>query len=267
MDTDDKNLEKQEPESLESNTTDCAAGCNCEAPAESDPADCGPGCNCEAPPSRKRMKLVVSIIVLLAAGSILAYKGLSTKQDDSNINLKSASAFNVDQTTLKPKSSSVNRSVPQKAERRFVRTDKPVGKKRSTTDSPNAGRKIGENLESMNALNEVAIDHDAVFIYIPLRSNTPVSDKINTAVLDAQQTLESKDIKLGLFTLPTSSPDYTSLSAQIRPPAILIASKGKGMTAVTGEVTEEKLLQAFVSCSSAGGCGPSGCGPSTPGCK
>jgi hypothetical protein len=37
-------------------------------------------------------------------------------------------------------------------------------------------------------------------------------------------------------------------------PGILVMSKGRGMGAVSGEITEEKLLQAYVASSRAGGC-------------
>ena len=43
-------------------------------------------------------------------------------------------------------------------------------------------------------------------------------------------------------------------------------SKGKGVGSVSGGITEEKILQAYVASSRAGGCGPSGCGPSSSGC-
>ena len=241
------------------------------------------------------MKVAVSLIVLLAAGSILAYKAMNNNPDASDaIDAKAASAFNVVPTTPKPmprteaQSSDVavqkkaeRRAVPEdksraevqtsdvavqkKAERRSVPKDKSIAKKAKTAESPQTGQKIGENLESLNALNQVAMNQDAVFIYIPGGGDVLASNETNAAVLAAQQTLKSNDIKIGLYTLPTSSSDYTSVSAQVRPPSILVASNGKGMVVVSGLVTETKLLQAFTTSARAGGCGPSGCGPS--GCK
>ena len=237
---------------------------------KSETAVCGPGCDCEVPPSRRTMKVAVSLIVLLAVGGIFIYKALSTKSDaSSNIDPKSASAFNVAPATPKPlpraEAQSSDVAVQKKAARRSVPKDKPMAKKATTAESHQAGQKIGENLESLNALNEVAMNQDAVFIYIPGGGDVLASDKTNTAVLAAQQTLKSNNIMIGLYTLPTSSSDYASISAQVRPPSILVASKGKGMVVVSGLVTETKLLQAFTASARAGGCGPSGCGPS--GCK
>jgi len=37
--------------------------------------------------------------------------------------------------------------------------------------------------------------------------------------------------------------------------------KGRGMSAVSGEINETKLVQAFVTASRPSGCGPAGCGP------
>lgn len=116
-------------------------------------------------------------------------------------------------------------------------------------------------------LNKVAISQDAVFIFIPDSKNSPVDGKTKDAVLAAQKTLNNNKISLGLYTLPASSPDYPEISKQLQAPAILIASKGRGMSGVSGEITEPKLLQAFMASSrSGGGCGTSTCGPSSSGC-
>jgi hypothetical protein len=75
--------------------------------------------------------------------------------------------------------------------------------------------------------------------------------------------------KIGIFTLKTGSPDYTQVSAQMTVPGVLAVVKGKGMSATSGDITETRLVQAYVAASSAGGCGPSssGCGPGASGCK
>jgi hypothetical protein len=70
-----------------------------------------------------------------------------------------------------------------------------------------------------------------------------------------------------MFALKSDSTDYVPITAQMKGPGVLAMVKGGGMSAATGEITETKLVQAYVAASSAGGCGPSsgGCGPS--GCK
>jgi len=216
-----------------------------------DKAACGPGCACGTPSGGKRMKIAVSLIMLLVVASIFIYKAVAAKDNGSNNTAaKGDAAFRLAQ----PAPSTMPRAESQ-----------PSGT--ATPDAAKAGQKVGEYLESLSALNKVAINQDAVFVFIPAAKNDLADDKTNTAVLAAQRTLKSNKITLGLYTLPTSSPDYSGISAQVKAPAILVACKGKGMAAVSGDVTEQKLLQAFMASSSAGGCGPSDCGPSSADCK
>jgi hypothetical protein len=198
------------------------------------------------------MKVVLSLIVLLAVGGILAYKVFNPKQNTiSGITAKDNSGFAVAQTTSKavPKAVSIS--------------------EKNNVPKAESGKKIGEYLESLKALNNVALNQDTVFIFIPAATSEFADEKTNEAVLAAQQTLKSKSITVGLYTLPSTSSDYSAISAQVSAPAILVASKGRGMGAVSGDVTETKLLQAYMTSSRAGGCGPSsgGCGPSSKGCN
>jgi hypothetical protein len=81
------------------------------------------------------------------------------------------------------------------------------------------------------------------------------------AIVSAEQKIKASGASLGLYTLQSSSPEYANIAAQVTPPCMLVMSKGRGMGAVSGEITETKILQAYVASSRAGGCGPSGCGP------
>lgn len=216
-----------------------------------DKAVCGPGCGCGTPSGSKKMKIAVSLIVLLAVTGIFVYKAVAAKDNGSNNTAaKDGAAFVFAQPA--PSTMPVAESQPSVTATPAVAT---------------AGQRVGEYLESLSALNKVAINQDAVFVFIPGPNSDLAEDKTNNAVLAAQQTLKRSNITLGLYTLPATSPDYSKISAQVQAPAILVACKGKGMAAVSGDVTEQKLLQAFVATSSAGGCGPSGCGPSNAGCK
>jgi hypothetical protein len=194
------------------------------------------------------MKMAISLLVLLAVGGVLIYKASSARQTASNdMATGSASVFAVAQAAPE--------AVPGTAAQ-------PTAQSGPIAQPSQASGKFGEYLQALSDLNKVALNQDAVFIFIPGAKNEPVQDPTNAALLAAQKTLRSNNITLGLYTLRTSSPDYSAISRQVQTPAILVASKGKGMAAVSGDVTETKLLQAFVASSSAGGCGPSGCGPS-----
>ncbi len=197
------------------------------------------------------MKIVVSVLVLLAIAGIFIYKTASAKTDgSSNTSPKQDAAFAFAQSA--PSTAPVAESQPS-----AVATPDAA-----TPDVAKTGQKIGEDLESLAALNKVALSQDAVFIFVPASSNMLADDKTSAAVLAAERTLITNKIVLGLYTLQTNSPNYSAIAAQVQAPAILVACKGKGMAAVSGEITENKLLQAFTASSRAGGCGPSGCGPS-----
>jgi hypothetical protein len=214
-------------------------------------AVCGPGCACGTPSGSGRLKIMVSLIVLLAVAGIFIYKAVAAKDNAAgNTAAKDGAAF----AFAEPAPSTVPGAESQPSAT-------------ATPDAAKAGQKVGEYLESLSDLNKVAVSQDAVFVFIPAPKNDLADDKTNDAMLAVQRTLKSSKITLGLYTLPTRSPDYSGISAQVQAPAILVACKGKGMAAVSGDVTEAKLLQAFVAVSSAGGCGPSGCGPSSGGCN
>lgn len=211
-------------------------------------AICGAGCDCKSTSSsgNKKMKTIISLLVLVAVIGALTYKGLNTKLTPSNdITIGNSSTFAFAKESAHAVSKTVSDATPV-----------------------NNNKKIGEYLGSMMDLNKVAISQDAVFIFIPDSKDSPVESKTNDAVLAAQKTLKNNKINLGLYTLPASSPDYPDISKQVQAPAIIIASKGRGMSAVFGEITEPKLLQAFMASSQrGGGCGPSACGPSSGGCS
>lgn len=127
------------------------------------------------------------------------------------------------------------------------------------------GSSSGGNLDSFGDLNRFAMDQDAVFVFVPDGKGGNISEASKAAVLSAHKVLIGKGTRVGLFTLKTSSPDYKGISAQIPVPAVLVVSKGRGMSVVSGEATEEKVLQAYVASSRASSCGPSGAAGCAPG--
>ena len=218
-------------------------------------ADCGPGCDCGSTSGSGRAKLVISLVVLLAVTVIVAYKMLNDNQQDASNTVagrKEAEVFTI---------STAARNEPIERE--------PSAQVRSGPDntglSAKGSTRIGKYLESIGELNKVALNQDVVFIYIPAKNDKAASETTRTAVLSAQKTLNTKSIKVGLYTLKTTSPDFPLMSSRVQVPAILVVCKGRGMGTVSGEVTETKLLQAFMVSSRAGGCCPSGTDSST--CK
>ncbi len=121
---------------------------------------------------------------------------------------------------------------------------------------------VGKTIASLSELNTVAAASDAVFVYVPGKEGS-TGNPPATAMKSAASRIGSQGYKAALFTLDTGSRDYQQLAAQMSVPGVLAMVKGKGMSTVSGEITETKLIQGFVAASSCGpaGCGPSGCCP------
>ncbi len=204
--------------------------------------DCGPGCDCNKPSGNKKAKIAICLIVLLAICGIFVYKATSAKQAaQDNTNTVFAAPI-------------LNQATGQE----------PVVK--AVEDS----KKVGEFIDSLSLLNTLAANQDAVFVFVQASGNETISKETLNAIASAEQKIKSSGVKIGLYTLQFSpSTEYANLAKQLTLPGILVMSKGKGIGAVSGEITETKLLQAYVASSRAGGCCPSGvssasCSPTAP---
>jgi len=200
--------------------------------------NCGQGCDCGKPSGNTKAKAIVCLIVLLAVCGIFVYKTIGAKQ---------STPANTETAFAAPLVNEVNGQEPA------VKTVED-------------NKKVGEFLDSLASLNKVAVNQDTVFVFIPAKGNDIVSKEITDAIASAEQKIKSSGVSVGLYTLQSSSPEYANIATQLPPPGMLVMSKGRGMGAVSGEITETKILQAYVASSRAGGCGPSGCGPSSSGC-
>ncbi len=114
---------------------------------------------------------------------------------------------------------------------------------------------VGDTLGSLNDLNVVALNQSAVFVYIPTAQPEEISNQTRTALLAAQESLLNLKIVVGLYTLSVNSEDYSLIVKQAIPPACIVASKGGGMVPVTGEITRDSLIQAFLTADSSTTCG------------
>ena len=107
-------------------------------------------------------------------------------------------------------------------------------------------KKVGEFIDSLASLNKLAINQDAVFVFIPANGNETISKETLNAIASAEQKLKSSDIRIGLYTLQFSpSEEYANLAKQLTLPSILVMSKGKGMGAVSGEITEDETASGI----------------------
>lgn len=119
---------------------------------------------------------------------------------------------------------------------------------------------IGDMLYNYNDLNDVAIDKDAILLYIPVDETSPLPGDIKKTLLDFQDSLEVNLLKVGVFTLKTTAPEYADMASKVSLPNVLIACKGKGMSFVPGYITRDNLNKAFSLANvTPTGCGSSGC--------
>ncbi len=201
-------------------------------------ACCGPGCGCGTAGKPGKARWVVGVIVLAAAG-VLAVRGMI--KSDKGAAQAATAGF-------------ANPAAVQPAAGTDTKAEATVAVDETS---------VGTTLGALAELNTVAAKSDAVFVFLPAREGT--SAKVPSGAMNAAvRTMGGKGVKCGLFTLKPGTRDYEQVSKQMQVPGVLALVKGRGMSAVSGEVTEAKLLQGYVAAGQAGGCGPgasAGCCP------
>lgn len=220
----------------------------------------GDCCSPDSGSSGKSWKLLVFLIIVVAAGIVSA---LSIMNKSNSTTDQTQQLF----ATIQPEVSSVtplspNVETPDKSK---AGTDNPTTAK-PTIKGPVSGvlepTLWGKPLISLASLNQIAADTDAVFILLAAEDKQqmqPVTSEIEAAA----RKIQSNGTRITAFTLEKSAPNYAQLAKQFPIPCVLAMVKGRGMSGVTGEINEAKLLQAFVAASiPTSGCCPSGAGPS-----
>jgi len=230
---------------------------------------CGPGCGCHAGGPARRIRWIVGVIIIIAAGALVARAMIKNNSASAE---KAASGFaslpTVGQVpatsaTLPPTTSprTLSRfeaSGPLAADGGGRLPGDAATDAAPATPATVAVKEIG----ALSELNAVAADTGGVFIFLAGK-NEPLIKAPLAQMRGAAKMIEAQGQKIGLFTLKTDSPDYAQVATQMAVPCVLAMVKGRGMIPVAGDITEAKLIQGFVAASSSGGgCGPSGCGPS-----
>ena len=222
---------------------------------------CGAGCGCHSTGASGKARWGICAIVLIAAG-VLVVRAM-TKTD-------AASAEAAASTFSAPVAVAVAAPVGESITTPEAAPAVPAGSVPAASANvvaQPAEASVGTMIGAFADLNTVAVNSDAVFVYLPGKEATSGNAPASKALQAAVRTLEAKGTKCGLFTLKAGSADYDKLGPQMTVPGVLALVKGKGMSAVTGEITETKLVQSYVAASSAGGCGSGGCAPGAPGCN
>ena len=204
--------------------------------------ECGPECGCHTPGLSTKSKVLVCLVVVVAAGVVMArgfLKGAASEPTSTQ------GGF----ATAMPAGEPGPAPSPNVAE-------EPV------TEPQSESTLWGEPLRSLASLNEVATDKDAVFVLLPGEDEAK-AQAMRKQIDAAARKIESSGKVLAAYTLGRDAQGYAQVAQQVPPPCVLAMVKGKGMAVARSPVTEEKLLQAFLAASRpTAGCGPAGCGPS-----
>jgi len=234
-----------------------------------DASACGPGCSCHTGGSG-RARWIVGAIVIVLAGVLVARAAMK----DGGVQAQSASAEFAMTQSAGAASAVVNAPAPEAKDMAETNETDDLAKASASatlqdTEGPKTDGPVvcGELIQSLGDLNQKAMDKDGVFVFLAGLDATK-NREIASVVEKGAKTLQGRNIKMGTFTLESGSSEFTNLSMQVSPPCVLAMVKGRGALAVSDDITEAKLMQAFVTAANAGGgCGPSGCGPSSAGCN
>lgn len=204
-------------------------------PKTQDPA-CGSGCDCHAQGSTGKARFIIGVIVLAAAGALVAR---AVSKNNATVAAPASAGFAAPTAVQSPSNGVA-----------------AVGDANSVKE-----------ISAFSELNTIAKDMDGVFVILPGKTNAATKEA-TAQIRSAALTIERQNKgKIGVFTLKTDCRDYEKVVSQIAVPGAIAMVKGRGMAPVSGDITEAKLIQAFVAASSAGGgcgaggggCGPSGC--------
>ncbi|MHC4595793.1 MAG: hypothetical protein ACYS9C_03640 [Planctomycetota bacterium] len=218
------------------------SGCDSSAP------DCGVDCCSPSAGGGKSWKTVVFVVVILLAGAVAAHSLLTGNGETTDISQEGAS----------------------------FSTTGLSGETESSTECPATSEQLSETvavscgvtLDSIESLGKSVDESRAnvVFVFLP-GENDELNQAISAQIEAAMNMLSAKGKQMAVFTLQRDSAGYDQMIEQFSVeslPSVIVAGKGCGAATISGEITETKLLRAFVVASTPISCGPGGCCPSGP---
>ena len=228
---------------VENNNSDKAEQENVDDSQKCCPSTSGDSTCCSpASGSYSKRKLVVFAIIVVAAGMILARSLMkeSTDAGDDTQQLFAAIGQGKNCESSPQINAVTNVATSDKTEPTLWRAE----------------------LDSLASLNKVATDADGVFVLLAAEDQQG-SQTITKEIEVAAKKIQSNGSRICAFRLKKDAPDYAQLAKQFSVPCVLAMVKGCGMSAVSGEINEAKLVGAFVTASRpSSGCCPSGAGQS-----
>ncbi len=255
------------------------------------PPSCGPSCECNTEKRlSNRTKAIISLVIVLAAGAVLtntivrktntsandnnqAFSTVTPQQNREIVSLVNTTKDKTSENSPKGTTPLKTTSEPDK-ERGAIPKSETVGPSQKTNSRPkNVEGKTSkppaaksslwkEPLNSLSSLNTVAASNAAVFVLLSERDIEGSASEVSK-IDAAAKTIKSRGVNIAAFSLKKDAPEFSNLAKQLSGSGVLVMVKGRGMSGVPGgELTEEKLIQAYVTASQPrSGCGPV-CGPS-----
>jgi hypothetical protein len=206
-----------------------------------DAAECEQGCNCDTPGLSTKAKVIVCLVVGLAAAAVLArgiIKNTAAEDDGDPQSFATALPVALAATPASPATHATEIAAEQKGKSSLW----------------------GDPLDSLATLNTVAAEKNAVFILVPAEDDVEV-EKIKQQIEAAATKATARGTTIAAFILDEDAQDYKKVCSQVSAPCVLTMVKGGGMSVVSKDITEANLLQALVTASRPSGCGPAA-GPS-----
>ena len=122
-----------------------------------------------------------------------------------------------------------------------------------------AGKNISFTpLASLSSLDTAARDVDGVFILL-VNNETDKTPVMLKEITGAAKTLVSRGTRMSTFELVRTAQDFAMITSQMPAPGVLVIVKGRGMRGVQGnDITETKLLQAWIAALQPTSCCPAG---------
>lgn len=186
----------------------------------------------------KNWKMLICILVLLAAGAVLARSFIGKSGADGDQSQQVFAPVLTDNMSDTP-------SVANDTKEQDIAGEA----------APSLWR---AELDSLASLNKMATNTDAVFILLSAKDQQD-SQTITKEIDAAAKKIQANGVRVSAFRLSQAAPEYAQLSKQVSIPCVLAMVKGGGMSAVSGEINEAKLVQAFVTASRpTSGCCPPG---------
>lgn len=222
-------------------------GKQAESCCDSSAPDCGVDCCSPSSGSGgKSWKTVVFVVVILLAGAVAAHSLLTKNGETASVSGEGASSFSTSSL--------------------FDEAGLSIGSP-ATSEQPSETVAVlcGVTLDSIESLAKLVDERGANVAFIFLPGEDEDSTRTASAQVEATMNmLSAKGKQVAAFTLERGAEGYDQLIKQFSVeslPSVIVAGKGCGVAAVSGEINETKLLRAFVVASTPVSRGPGGCCP------